>query len=200
MRRRRRCRLAKAALADDHDEVTLPAPPQPPTPDFRALFEAAPDPYLALAPDLTVVAASDAYLRATGIERAQIVGRGLPDLLNGGREEGFGGALCASLDRVVESRRADALNVQGYGLGAAGSGVWSGALRLVNAPVYGAEGEVAYVLHRVEPGSEEGEREAAAGERGDARFLAGLAHDLRNPLAPIVNSFQHSGIRSLEFT
>jgi hypothetical protein len=31
-------------------------------PGFRALFEAAPDAYLVLAPDLTIIAVSDGYL------------------------------------------------------------------------------------------------------------------------------------------
>jgi hypothetical protein len=35
------------------------------TPDFQALFESAPGLYLVLTPDLKIVAASDAYLRAT---------------------------------------------------------------------------------------------------------------------------------------
>ena len=34
-------------------------------PDFQLLFESAPGLYLVLAPDLTIVAVSDAYLRAT---------------------------------------------------------------------------------------------------------------------------------------
>jgi PAS domain-containing protein len=48
-----------------------------PTPNFRAIFEAIPGAYLVLAPDLTIVAVSDSYARATMTERAQIVGRGI---------------------------------------------------------------------------------------------------------------------------
>jgi two-component system CheB/CheR fusion protein len=154
------------------------------TPDFRALFESAPDSYLALAPDLAVVAASDAYLRATGAERGQLVGRPLADLLTA---DGFGRELRASFERVLLNRRADTLSVRGYGMRVSGSRPWSGALRLVNSPVYGEEGEVAYILHRVEedPGASAAHT-ANAGSREE--FLADLAHDLRNPLAPIVNS------------
>ena len=50
------------------------------TPDFRALFEGAPGLYLVLAPDLTIVGVSEAYLRATMTTRAQILGRGLFDV------------------------------------------------------------------------------------------------------------------------
>ena len=51
-----------------------------PAPDFRALFESAPGLYLVLTPDLTIVAASDAYLHATMTKRAEILGRDLFDV------------------------------------------------------------------------------------------------------------------------
>jgi two-component system CheB/CheR fusion protein len=161
------------------------APVHEANPDFRALFQSAPDCYLALAPDLTVVAASDAFLRATGTERGALLGRGLPDLLTGGRTGGFGRELCASLDRVRQGHLADTLRVHEYGLHA-GSGRWSPGsvgLRLVNAPVYDETGEIAYILHRVAVEASE-----AVPPGPPEQFLAGLAHDLRNPLAPIVNS------------
>ena len=51
---------------------------QPDTlPDFQAVFEATPDLYLILTPDLRIVAVSDAYCRATMTERAAILGRGV---------------------------------------------------------------------------------------------------------------------------
>ena len=45
-------------------EADAPSPPLP-APDFRVLFESAPGLYLVLTPDFKIVAASDAYLRAT---------------------------------------------------------------------------------------------------------------------------------------
>ncbi len=48
---------------------------------FRALFESAPGLYLVLAPeDFSIVAVSDAYLRATMTERAAIMGRKVFDV------------------------------------------------------------------------------------------------------------------------
>lgn len=44
-------------------------------PDYQALFEAAPDLYLVLRKDLTVVALSNAYARATLTRREDILGR-----------------------------------------------------------------------------------------------------------------------------
>jgi len=54
----------------------LRAVPQPiPAPDFRMLFESAPWLYLVLTPDLTIVAVSDTYLRATMTVRDKILGQ-----------------------------------------------------------------------------------------------------------------------------
>ena len=46
-----------------------------PAPDFRTLFESAQGLYLVLTSDLTIVAASDAYLHATMTKRAEVLGR-----------------------------------------------------------------------------------------------------------------------------
>ena len=46
-----------------------------PAPDFRTLLESATGRYLVLTPDLTIVAASDAYLHATMTKGAEVLGR-----------------------------------------------------------------------------------------------------------------------------
>ena len=51
-------------------------------PDFQALFESAPGLYLVLTPDHTVVAASDAYLRAAMTSRKNIVGRKASEVIS----------------------------------------------------------------------------------------------------------------------
>ena len=58
-------------------------------PDFKALFESSPGLYMAVTPDLRIVAASDAYLRATMTKREDILGRDLFEVLpdNTGRSE-----------------------------------------------------------------------------------------------------------------
>src|SRR5512132_2684606 len=91
--------------------------PVPPPPDFRALFEAAPGLYLVLAPDLTIVAVSDAYLRATMTRREDILGRGLFEIFpdNPDDPKATGEAnLRSSLERVLSHRRSDAMAVQKY--------------------------------------------------------------------------------------
>jgi PAS domain S-box-containing protein len=133
--------------------VTRPPKEQP---DFRALFESAPGLYLVLTPELTIVAVSDAYARATMTRREDIVGRGLFDVFPDNPDDpGATGTanLRASLDRVLESRAADTMAVQKYDIrkpesegGAFEERYWSPR----NSPVLGAAGEVAYVIHEVE--------------------------------------------------
>jgi signal transduction histidine kinase/CheY-like chemotaxis protein len=125
-------------------------------PDFRVLFESAPGSYLVLSPDFTIVAVSDAYLRATMTERAAIVGRGLfevfPDNPADPAATGVSN-LRASLARVLDLRRPDAMAVQKYDIRrpeAEGGGFEERYWSPVNSPVLGLGGRVAYIIHRVE--------------------------------------------------
>lgn len=86
--------------------ATSPFPSGGQQPDFKALFESAPGPSLILAPDQTIIAASDAYLRAAGLQRAQIAGRTLLDVFS----DDSGSAIAAvarnlgpSLQRVLQT-------------------------------------------------------------------------------------------------
>jgi signal transduction histidine kinase/CheY-like chemotaxis protein len=125
-------------------------------PDFRVLFESAPGLYLVLDPDLVIVGASDAYLRATMTVREEIVGRGVfevfpdnPDDIGATGE----GNLRASLARVLKDKVPDSVAVQKYDIRrpeSEGGGFevryWSPR----NWPVLGADGNVAYIINRVE--------------------------------------------------
>jgi len=126
------------------------------TPDFRTLFESAPGLYLVLTPDLKVVAASDAYLRATMTERDQILGRDLFDVFPDNPDDaGATGTrnVRASLERVRETRAADVMAVQKYDIRrpeSEGGGFEERYWSPVNSPVCDAEGELFYIIHRVE--------------------------------------------------
>ena len=119
---------------------------------FRALFEAAPEPFLALAPDLTIVAVTDEYLQATMTSREAILGRGIfdvfPDNPSDANADGTSN-LRASLARVLATRTTDTMAVQKYDVrgpdGQFQVKYWSPK----NVPVLSASGEVEYILHRV---------------------------------------------------
>src|SRR5687767_10394252 len=86
-------------------------------PDFRTLFESAPGLYLVLTPDFVIVAASDAYLRATMTTRETVLGRGIFDVFpdNPADPSATGAArLRASLERVLRDGAADVMPVQKY--------------------------------------------------------------------------------------
>jgi PAS domain S-box-containing protein len=125
-------------------------------PDFRALFESAPGLYLALDPQFTIVAVSDAYLRATMTTREGIVGRKLFEVFpdNPDDPEATGVAnLHASLQRVLRQRIGDAMAVQKYDIrrpDVDGGGFEERYWSPVNSPVLGPSGEVSYIIHQVE--------------------------------------------------
>lgn len=123
--------------------------------DYQALFDATPSPYLVLQPDLVIAEANEAYLRATGRTREELIGRYLFDVHpdNPGDPEADGVTnLTASLERVLRSKQPDTMAVQKYDVPVSGSpGTfqekwWSP----VNTPVIGPDGQVAWIIHRVE--------------------------------------------------
>jgi len=127
-----------------------------PTPDFRALFESAPGLYLVLTPSLMIVAVSDAYLYATMTKREDILGRGLFDVFPDNPDDPTATGvsnLRASLDQVLQHRAPDTMAVQKYDIRRSeseGGGFEERYWSPMNSPVLGSNGEVAYIIHRVE--------------------------------------------------
>ncbi len=130
-------------------------------PDFRTLFESAPGLYLVLNPDLTIIAVSDNYLRATMTERVKILNRNLfevfPDNPDDPNATGVRN-LKASLERVFKNRIPDKMAVQKYDIrrpesegGKFEERYWSP----LNTPVFekGRKG-IAYIIHCVEDATE----------------------------------------------
>ncbi len=120
---------------------------------FRALFESLPGLYLVLKPDLTIVAVSDAYLKATMTKRELILGRGLfeifPDNPDDPAATGTSN-LRASLNRVLQSGKSDTMAIQKYDVrrpdGVFEERFWSP----VNSPVLNPARQTEYIVHRVE--------------------------------------------------
>ncbi|WNG39532.1 PAS domain-containing protein [Archangium violaceum] len=127
-------------------------------PDFQRLFEKSPGLYLVLTPDpaFTIVAVTDAYLRATMTRREDLVGRGLfeafPD--NPGNPQATGTMnLRASLARVLATRAPDMMSVQKYDVrrpASAGGGFEERYWSPINLPILSEEGALLYILHQVE--------------------------------------------------
>lgn len=124
---------------------------------FQSLFETIPGKFLVLAPgDFEIVAVSDQYLAATMRTRAELKGKKLfeafppaPDDLNAGGME----KLTQSLTRVVSTAVADVMAINRYPIARpveAGGGFEERYWSIINTPINDSEGEVAYIVHRVE--------------------------------------------------
>jgi PAS domain S-box-containing protein len=120
---------------------------------FESIFEVLPGPYLVLTPNLEIVTANAAYLKATMTVREELRGRNLFDAFPDNPDDptATGTAnLRASLDRVRKNLAADTMAIQKYDVrGPDGTFVeryWSP----INSPVLGPDGRIEYILHRVE--------------------------------------------------
>lgn len=159
--------------------------PKLPDADFRLLFESAPAPQLVLLPNtqFTIVEVNRAYLRATKTVREGLLGRSLfdafPDNPDDPKADGVAN-LRASLTRVMDTGLPDTMAFQRYDIPLYGSEIGSFEERYwspINTPVFSIEGELLYIIHRVEDVTDfvrmNHEKESA---RNQARALQ-LQHD-----------------------
>ena len=137
--------------------------PIPPS-EFKAIFEASPAACLILTPELNIIAASEAYLRATMTQRDQILGRGLfevfPDDPQDPHADGTSN-LRASLDRVRAGLCSDYMAVQHYPIRRPDGTFESRYWRPGNHPVLGPDGKLAHIVHHVQDVTRQREAEAA---------------------------------------
>ncbi|MFC3606848.1 PAS domain-containing protein [Stutzerimonas tarimensis] len=84
---------------------------------FEALFRSAPNAYVVLAPDLSIIDANRAYLELTGRSLEEIRGRRLHEAFAPDpRQPEAGPSLLASLDRVLQRKKPDTLPVIQYSI------------------------------------------------------------------------------------
>jgi len=109
-----------------------------------------------LSPDLRIVAANDARLRATNTTRDQIIGKPLfevfPDNPLDPAASGVSN-LRASLHRVLRTKAPDAMAVQKYDIPrpeSQGGGFEERYWSPLNTPVLNRNGEIDFIIHRVE--------------------------------------------------
>jgi signal transduction histidine kinase len=185
-------------------------------PDFKALFEAGPGLNLVLDPELTIVAASDSYLTATMTKRAEIVGRNMfeafPNNPDDPEADEVRTLTRASLDRVRRELVADTMSIQKFDIRrpeSEGGGFEVRYWSPLFAPVLGANGNLAYIVHRVEDVTEltklkqlgaaqeiellkrwqelqKLNGELLAANKAKSVFLANMSHELRTPLSAIL--------------
>lgn len=175
-------------------------------PDFRLVFESIPGPTLVLLPDdptFTIVAVTDIYLKNTASTREQLLGRGLFEIVPGIRDDSNAiSDLRAFLHRVLMNRTRDSMPIQKYAVprpesegGESEERYWSP----VNSPVLAEDGQLDYIIHRVEDvtdyvrikEAESAQRELTRNllqRETEARFRA----ELLNRIGPVLVSELHT--------
>lgn len=124
-------------------------------PEFRVMFESSPGLYLALladAPRYTIIAVSDAYLRATFTTREDLLGRGLFELAFA-KAPAEASQLSNSLQRAVATACPDAIPVRRHDVDRPidqGGGTEERWWVVINTPARGRDGKIVYLIHSVE--------------------------------------------------
>ncbi len=148
----------------------------PSTPDLEAFLRSSPNLILVLEPDFTIVAANDAFVRATKVRREVILGEKLFEVFPGDPHDPTSDGqtnLRASIERVLETRNPDQQTSQRYDVrrppeegGAFEVRHWN----WFNYPVLDADGRVTHIIHQAEEVTElirlrrlDAERSAGAG-------------------------------------
>lgn len=123
---------------------------------FRSLFQAAPDPYLVLDRELRVVAVNRAYRQVTMTTGDDCTGRSVYELFPQTPDQADPEALKGvqdSLERVLQLRTPHRIELQKHHVrlpAEAGGGFAERLWSISNTPVLDADGEVAFIITRVE--------------------------------------------------
>ena len=168
------------------------------TVDFELLFSAVPGAYLALDPELRIVAVSDAYARSTRAAASDLVGRVVWEALPedpGSSQPGALPGLRASLERVCLTRSAGTMEIQKRFMPPPdiGPGTYEACyFRPVNVPVLGPRGKLCYIIHALEDVTsqvtemEQAQQARQAAQDAKTEYVSRVSHELRTPINTIL--------------
>ncbi len=124
--------------------------------DLIRILRSAPDLYLILNSGLEIVDGSDAYIAATMVNRSDVIGRNIFEVFPDNPQDIDATGtrnLRNSLENVLKSKCSDTMAVQKYDVRRSGGEKNDFEVRYwspINSPVLDDEGEVLYIIHRVE--------------------------------------------------
>lgn len=142
--------------------------------DIEALFNASPNAYVLLDPELVIRGCNDAYLDAVGVsDRAEIIGRGMFDAFPSDPRSESHRLLRTSLERVVHTHEADHIALIPYAIpdpdGTMRMRYWSAT----HTPVFDGDGVFRYIMQHTVDVSE---LKALRAGGGASIAEAGLLH------------------------
>ena len=148
--------------------------------NFSALLRSLPGSYLVLENDLTIASATDGYLEMMQTTRDSIVGRNVLDVIDGSAS--MAADARHSFERVLRDKIPDAMTVGPHALRASDAndgGLAERRWSALNSPVLGEDGDVIYIVHRLEGRADATPRAARSGDhpslhRAIERTLQGL--------------------------
>jgi signal transduction histidine kinase/PAS domain-containing protein len=117
-------------------------------PDYAALFQASPYPYLLIAPDLTLVGANRAYLEATATSRERILGEHIFDAFPADPADPSSTNLAEvkrSIEMAIATGKPHTSPLLRYAVPVPGGGFAPRFWSAVHTPVMDAAGELAFI-------------------------------------------------------
>jgi PAS domain-containing protein len=165
-------------------------------PDFKLLFESVPGLYLILLPDLSIIAVSDTYLKATKTKREEILGKNIfdvfPDNPDDLKANGVSN-LRASLGAVLSTKATHKMPTQKYDIRrpeSEGGGFEVRYWDPSNSPVLDEKKSVIYIIHQVTDVTEQKRNSSQVDDLVEEKglreqYVSLLSHDLKQPLAAI---------------
>jgi len=149
---------------------------RPPSIDFEALFDASPNPYVLMAPDLTIVTMNEAYLSATMRERQDLVGRPMFEAFPSDPDSDSHQLLQGSFERVLRTGEKDEIALIRYDIEQPSGGYEERYWSATHTPLLDA-GKVAYILQHTVDVTELHRLRTFAAEAGHyAREETGVFH------------------------
>jgi PAS domain S-box-containing protein len=120
--------------------------------EIERLFRSAPHPYLVVSPALRVTDVNACYLSTLSTRREALIGRPVVDVVSRLLRDPTDALMrdfSDSLDRVIQTRHPDRMNVRRYELQGADTALQR-AMSLCNTPILDDDGALISILHSVE--------------------------------------------------
>gem|GEM_PF-756239 len=206
---RRSLSLAKRAMQDMSDEPTASTPEQDDpaalaglAPDFRAVFDASPQPLLLIAADpprYTMLAVNAAHAAAFATTQAALTGWGVLEVFGPAPEPEaaeFRDAILVSLEHVLATGAAHTMAIRPYSLQFAGREPVERYWSAVNSPMLGPDGAVTHIISCVQDVT--GEVRERRSEEARTLLMREVDHRARNALAIVQSIVRLTNADSLE--